>query len=174
MLLRLLGSAVLAVMAFSMSSNFSRRSLFALSLLLAAGSALAQNAVLQTGPWTPGHVAIYANPGSSLPTIEDSANFGASPTITGGACGSVTFGTVSGSDVAGTLLVGTSNGNVTSCAITFTSLHTAAPSQCQLTSENSTAANWTATGAYVSSLTPQGFAITGLNLAGAQYGFFCL
>lgn len=147
--------------------------LFVLLIVLAPCSALAQ-ATLQAGPWTAGHIPVYANPGSSQAVFLDSANFGTLPKIAVNACGSVILGSIAGSDVSGTLNVGTGTGNVTSCAVMFTAAHAAAPSQCQLTSENATAANWTATGAYVSLLATTGFTITGINLSGAQYGYFCL
>lgn len=145
--------------------------LFAL-IALAECPAAAQNAVLQSGPWSSFHIPAYSNPGQSQPTVSDFQSLGAAPTIATNACGSVTAGTVSGSDIAGQLTVGTSG--VTSCAVTFGTVHQVPPSQCQLTSMNAIAAAWSTTGAYVSSLTTTGFTITGTALAGAAYGFFCL
>lgn len=147
--------------------------IIALSLIVLPSMAVAQ-ATLQAGPWTAGHMPVYANPGSSQAVFLDSANFGTLPKIAANACGSVILGSIAGSDVSGTLNVGTGIGNVTSCAVSFTTAHPAAPSQCQLTSENATAANWTATGAYISLLATTGFTITGINLSGGQYGYFCL
>lgn len=159
-------------MAKSVLQNISE---FVLGLWFIAASAPAfAQATLQAGPWTAGHIPVYANPGSSQAIFLDSAKYGILPKIAANACGTVILGSIAGSDVSGTLNIGTGIGNVTSCVVTFTTPHPGAPSQCQLTSENATAANWTATGAYISALAMTGFTITGINLSGAQYGYFCL
>src|ERR1700728_4334828 len=60
-----------------------RRFLFALLLALVPTIAFGQGAILQGGPWTPGHAPMYVGQGSSQPVVQDSGPAGGGAIGTG-------------------------------------------------------------------------------------------
>ena len=51
------------------------------ALLVSAASAFGQGAILQGGPWTPGHVPIYVGSGSGQAIVQDSGSASGAPTL---------------------------------------------------------------------------------------------
>jgi hypothetical protein len=90
------------------------------------------------------------------------------PTIAANACGSTTQGTiVEGNDMGFEVLVGAAS--VTSCAVTFAAAFASTPRSVTFSPANSTAAQQSTTGAFVSAINPTTVVIGGLALAGAEY-----
>ena len=91
------------------------------------------------------------------------------PTISSGACGTGTNGTIAanGNDQSFEVMVGSAA--TTTCTITFASSFSTAPRAAEITPANATAAATGTTAAYVSSLGTTTMVITGSALASADY-----
>lgn len=96
---------------------------------------------------------------------------GTTPTVGSNACGSTTQGTISGTDQAFTLTVGTAS--VTSCTVTFGSAFATAP-VCVFAPANAAAAAQGTTAAYLSSTSTTTFVLAGTALASTKYTVHCM
>jgi hypothetical protein len=120
------------------------------------------------------------SPAISNPTLSGSINvtgqiipaYG-TPTITSGACGTTTNGTIAagGTNQSGEVVI--ASATTTSCAISFSATLSAAPLACILFPENATAAATGTTVARISAISTGGFTITGSALASANYYYHC-
>lgn len=93
------------------------------------------------------------------------------PTISSGACGATTNGSVSGNNQAGLITIGSAT--TTTCTVSFSTTLTA-PNSCVLFPANAAAAATGTTVARVSSIGTTNFVVTGSALANANYYFLCI
>jgi hypothetical protein len=95
------------------------------------------------------------------------------PTISSGACGSGSNGTIGAGSTnqSGELLIGSSA--TTACAIVFSPALTATPDACLLFPQNAAAAAAGTTVARVATITNLQFAVAGSALANANYWYHC-
>ena len=97
---------------------------------------------------------------------------GGTPTISSGACGTGTNGTISGYNDTGKITI--SSAATTACAVSFSASFTTAPSACTVAAANSTAAAVGTTQPYVSALSASGFTLSGAALASTSWYYHCL
>lgn len=91
------------------------------------------------------------------------------PTISSGACGATTNGTISGTDQAGLITIGSAT--TSACAVTFgSSTWASGPNSCVITPSTSSSASALA---YVSALSASGFTVSGTVLASTSFYYNC-
>lgn len=91
-----------------------------------------------------------------------------SPTIASGACGTGTNGTITGSNQAGIITVGSAS--ATTCVVGFSATLATAPAACSPSPANSAAIS---AGAYIPAPSTSGFTLTGAALANTAWNFHC-
>jgi hypothetical protein len=96
---------------------------------------------------------------------------GSVPTIASGACGTTTNGTISGSNQAGKITIGSAT--TTACAVSFSATLTVAPVSCTFSPANATAAAIGTTVPYISAISTGGFTLTGSVLASTNWYYQC-
>lgn len=94
------------------------------------------------------------------------------PTISSGACGTGTNGSISGYNQSGKITIGASA--TAACAVSFSATLTAAPSACTLTPANTTAAALGTGTPYISALSSSGFTLSAAVLASTSWYYTCL
>lgn len=95
----------------------------------------------------------------------------AAPTIASGACGTLSNGTISGTDQSGKITI--ASATTTSCAVTFgSSVWASAPEGCVITPASAASAAVTVL-AYVSAIGTTGFTVSGSVLASTSFYYHC-
>jgi len=93
------------------------------------------------------------------------------PSIASGACGATTNGSVSGTNQAGLITIGSAT--TTTCTVSFSTTITA-PNSCVVFPANATAAATGTTVARVSSIGTTSFVVSGSALASSNYYYICI
>ena len=150
-------------------------------LTYTTGAAISTGIRLAGGSLSSAYAGIYSSSGSmifSVPgvlsgDIDTTGHWrigeAGTPTISSGACGTGTNGSIAanGNDQGFEVLIGSAA--TTTCTITFSGTFATAPREAQITPANSAAAAQGTTLAYVSSLGTTSMVITGSALANANY-----
>lgn len=113
----------------------------------------------------------YSVTGSITSTGHISASTGNTPTISSGACGTGSNGTIAGTDQNGKITIGASA--TTACAITFgSSTWPSSPTSCVFSPATSASAAVTVL-PYISALSTSGFTLSGSVLASTSWYYHC-